>query len=89
MFKYATAIFFVLSAFLLQRTMAQSDKISTLKTEVSTKAEAIEFMQKKLTDFSKSEDRANKTINELRKKANEDKCYNIALPDYILEQLQS
>ena len=89
MFKYATAIFFILSAFLLQRTIAQSEKIDTLNTEVNTKSEAIDFMQSKIENFSKAEDKANKTINELRKKANEDKCYNSPLPDYIIEQLQS
>ena len=78
----------VISIFLLQRTMAQSDKIDTLQTEVATKTEAISYMQKKLKDFTTAEEKANKIINELRIKANEDKCYNTPLPDYIIEQLR-
>lgn len=89
MFKYATAALFIFCAFLVQHTMAQGNKIDNLKTEVSTKTEALEFMQNKLKDLNEAEEKANKTINELRKKANEDKCYNTPLPDYIIEQLQS
>lgn len=89
MLKYAVGILAITSLFLLQRTIAQSDKIDSLSSELSGKTKAIEYMQNKINNLSKSEEKANKTINELRKKANEDKCYNTVLPDYIIEQLHS
>ena len=88
MLKYTTIVLFVLSAILLQRTIAQKDKIGSLETQLSGKIEAINIMQKKINEYSKTEEKTNEIINKLRKKANEDKCYNTILPDYIIEQLQ-
>lgn len=88
MLKYITIATTVLSLFLLQMTMSQSDKIDSLSAELEGKTDAIEYMQKKINNLSKSEEKSNKIINELRKKAYEDKCYNTNLPDYIVEQLR-
>lgn len=88
MFKYATVVLGVASLFLLQMTMAQRDKIGNLSVELAGKEQAIDYMQDKILKLSEAEKESNKAIIELRKLANEDKCYNTIMPDYVIEQLR-
>ena len=89
MFKYATIILSAISAILLQYSISQNNKLDNLKAQINEKTATIEVIQSKIDEYSKAEEKTNKIINELRKKANEDKCYNAPLPDYIIERLQS